>query len=149
MGDKVLLSTRNLKSVHAGQQGSTKLIPKFIGPYVIKKKSAKENYELYLPSGSRIHPVFHTSLLKPYIHDPTRTSKPPAMADADGKQLYQVEAILKHRKRHKKTEFLVQWSGYDQSHNSWEPYEHLAHLPDLIRVYYDSLSGKPSLEEGM
>ena len=149
IGDKVLLSTRNLKQVHTGQTGAKKLIPKFIGPYLVKKKLSNDNYELALPDASRLHPVFHTSLLKPYVHDPTRTSKPPAMADVDGSELFQVEAILKHRKRRRKTEFLVQWSGYDDSHNSWEPQEHLAHLPDLIQAYFDSLSGKPSLGEGM
>ena len=142
VGDKVLLSTRNLKDTHAGQKGPQKLMPKFIGPYVVKSKLEHDNYELSLPSGSRLHPIFHTSLLKEYLHDPTRMSKPPAMRDTDGAQLYQVESILKHRKRRKKTEFLVQWSGYDASHNSWEPQANLSHLPDLIRSYYDSLSGK-------
>ena len=42
--------------------------------------------------------------------------------EADGVEVFVVEKILKSRKRGKfKTEFLVKWENYDNSHNSWEP----------------------------
>ena len=35
-----------------------------IGLYKIKKKVSNVNYELELPKGSRIHPIFYVLLLK-------------------------------------------------------------------------------------
>ena len=62
-GDKVYLSTKNIGHTHVTQTVE-KLRKRFLGPYVVKAKRSEYTFELVLPkSMSRLHPVFHISLL--------------------------------------------------------------------------------------
>lgn len=137
--DLVFLSTRNLKF----KTGRKKLHPKFIGPFKIIDMVPGSNNaaKLALPASySRIHPVFHVSLLRPYLGDPHSCS-PPAVEPPveDGMPMYAVEKILSTRLRRigkgkrKVQEFLIKWEGYDDSHNSWEPRKNLT--DDLLVDY--------------
>ena len=64
VGQEVLLSTRN---IHLKHPGSNKLLPKWIGPFPIEKQIGHVAFKLQLPDTmSRIHPVFHASLLSNY-----------------------------------------------------------------------------------
>ena len=63
IGDQVLLSTENLQLKNAPVR---KLKRRFIGPFFVIRRIGPVAYELDLPSTWRIHPVFHTSLLRPY-----------------------------------------------------------------------------------
>ncbi|WMV23732.1 hypothetical protein MTR67_017117 [Solanum verrucosum] len=49
-----------------------KLSPRYIGPYRIVKRVGNVAYELELPQELEVvHPVFHISMLKKYIGDPS------------------------------------------------------------------------------
>ena len=58
IGDRVFLSTANLRFVHKDK--ASKLLPKFLGPFPIIKVVSPVAYELQLPSELKIHPVQHT-----------------------------------------------------------------------------------------
>ena len=61
VGDKVLLSTRNLNIT-----GSRKFKDKLVGPFVVQQRIGEVAYKLELSSRAalrNVHPVFHVSLL--------------------------------------------------------------------------------------
>ena len=61
VGDKVLLSTRNLNLT-----GSCKFKDKFVGPFVVQQRIGEVAYKLDLLSHTalrNVHQVFHVSLL--------------------------------------------------------------------------------------
>ena len=71
MGDKVFLKVAPMKGVKRfGKKG--KLSPHFIGPFDILDKAGVLAYRLALPPTlSGIHNVFHVSMLRKYVSDPT------------------------------------------------------------------------------
>jgi hypothetical protein len=130
-GDHVWLSTKN---VHFKQGGSTKFMPKYIGPFeIIDLIGPRENdaqdapptaVKLKLPPHYRLHPVFHVSLIKPLKTDGTAIPLPdPVEIDTDGTPIFEAEAILAERNliiRNKPvTRFLIRWSGYPPEHDTW------------------------------
>ena len=64
VGDLVLLDGKNLDIGHRGFSKTNKLAPRLIGPYCIIEKVHKDSYRITMSKNLRIHPVFHTSLLK-------------------------------------------------------------------------------------
>jgi hypothetical protein len=116
VGQEVLLSTENIRLKTPGAQ---KLLPRFIGPFVIKSQKSLVTYELRLPDTLKVHPVFHVSLLKPYYRSGSYQPPPLPLSVDDIGPLYEVEAVLKYRPR--KKQYLVQWKGYGKEHNTWEP----------------------------
>jgi hypothetical protein len=51
--------------------------------------------------------------------------------------LYEVEAILKHRRRHGSLHYYLKWKGYPESENTWEAESNLT-CPDLLAAYWQS-----------
>ncbi|MBW0540202.1 hypothetical protein O181_079917 [Austropuccinia psidii MF-1] len=61
-GDKVWLSSKDIKSTRT----TRKLSERLLGPFPILNKVSTHSYHLRLPSQRKsIHPVFHISLLEP------------------------------------------------------------------------------------
>ena len=46
-----------------------------------------------------------------------------------------VEAIVGHRERHGERQFLVKWSGFDDSENLWLSAAELVDAPDVLADY--------------
>lgn len=129
VGDRVLLSTRNI-NLRRPSDGTKKLMPKWLGPFTVTKVVNPVAYKLALPATmSRIHDVFHVSLLKPY-RDDGRTPPPPPTIEWEGEALCLVDRILDHRfkkqgKAQGDREYLVRWLGYGPEHDTWEPEKNL------------------------
>ena len=70
MGDHVYLRIKPKKSTFL--TGScAKLAPCYYGPFEVLERVGPVAYKLALPIHIKVHDVFHVSLLKKYVHDPT------------------------------------------------------------------------------
>ncbi|KAJ9526210.1 hypothetical protein QJQ45_007806 [Haematococcus lacustris] len=134
VGDRVLLSTMNLRNM-VGK--ARKLLPRYVGPFRIEAHVGEDAVKLTLPPAmSRIHPVFHVSLLRPYEGNFGRLP-PTELGWLDDSPQYEVERIVNHRhvRAGKAKEYLVKWKGYEDSDNTWEPASNLANAPDCVNLY--------------
>jgi hypothetical protein len=94
-GQMVWLDSRHLKTNY-----HKKMAPKREGTFEIEEVLGPVTYQLKLPESWRIHKVFHAALLRPYreneVYGENYIRPPP---DIEGEEVYEVEQILKHRKR--------------------------------------------------
>jgi len=68
-GDWVFLKLQPYRQNSVVVRKDLKLNPRYYGPFQINKRIGMVAYELKLPEGSLIHPVFRVSLLKKKIGD--------------------------------------------------------------------------------
>jgi hypothetical protein len=85
-GGAAYLTRRNIRT----KRPSDKLDFKKLGPFKVKKQISAVNYELELPKGMRIHPIFHVSLLEPAPDN----AKLETNIETEPEQEYEVEEIL-------------------------------------------------------
>ena len=118
---------------------STKLAPKRYGPFTITKQINPVTYQLILLTTWQIHPVFHASLLSPYVetdaHGPNYSRPPPDLIG--GEEFYEVEQICDHQCHgcSRMLQYLIKWKGSPKSDNTWEPADQVL-APDLLREYH-------------
>jgi hypothetical protein len=133
VGQEVLLSTVNLSF-----KVPRKLQPKFIGPFKVQRVISPVAYQLELPhSLSRLHPVFHVGLLKPYVRGVNaRPAPPPPLEEGQGYVRLEVQAIVAHRRSPRKgLEYRVVWKGYPLHESTWEPESHLDQCRQILVTY--------------
>jgi hypothetical protein len=128
------------KDRHAQGKGRppNKLLTIKRGPY----KVISHNENTYLVQNLAHHDdirEFHIKELQPFEFDAIHTD--PFLVALGDEQEFIVETVVRHELRtnptgrHRKQLYLlIKWEGYDETHNSWEPVNHLFHLP-LIREY--------------
>jgi len=112
-----------------------KLDHKMFGPFVVKRKIGSRAYELELPAGWTIHPVFCVGLLEPYREDPIGRPQlaMPARDIVHSEPSYVVPEVVdsrwygnpKSKFPHPFVYYLVAWKGYGPEENSRELFEML------------------------
>jgi Chromo (CHRromatin Organisation MOdifier) domain len=135
VGQPVWLEGKNLPLPY----GTVKLAPQCHGPFKIIKIISPVAVRLELPAKWSIHPIFHTSLLTPYIetpsHGPNFMRPPPDLIG--GEEEYEVGQICAHQRWgcSKTLQYLIKWKGYPESDNTWENANQI-HAPALIKLYH-------------
>jgi len=133
--DLVLLEATNLQTTHP----KAKLAPWCYGPFKVLWASLT-NCKLALLPQMRIHPIFHNSLLKPYVettaHRPNFTWPPPEIIGGEEGH-YKIEKILQSQPTRNKrsTEYLVHWKGYANTDHTWVPAKELTHAKELVQEF--------------
>jgi hypothetical protein len=100
----------------------TRLHTKLIGPMRVVSNKGNEYVLHNLVTNLPRH--YHVMRIHPFHFDPSVTD-PLDIARRDYLEFF-IEKVLDHRghtHRKKSLEFLIQWTGFDASYNSWEPYK--------------------------
>ena len=92
VGDQVFLKVSPMRGVmRFGKKG--KLSPRYVGPFEIIEHIGEVAYRLaLLPTLSRLHNVFHVSMLKKYLYDQSHVLSYESL-DADPKLTYQEKLV--------------------------------------------------------
>jgi hypothetical protein len=132
-GELVWLEMKNIK----GPYESRKISPKREGPFEIAEVLGKYTYRLTLPETWRIHNVFDRSLLTPYVqtqeHGENFLRPPPDLID--GQEEFEVQNVLRHRRKGKGLQYLVRWKNYSINEDTWEPERNLKNAEEVLEEY--------------
>ena len=108
-----------------GKRG--KLKPRYIGPYEIISRVGPIAYRLDLPSAlSKVHNVFHVSMLRKYIPDPSHVLRDQPVELKDNLTYKeQPMQIVDHREQILQNKVIplvkVLWGNHERETATWEP----------------------------
>lgn len=124
VGDWVFLQLQPYRQQMVFKRALQKLACCYFGPYQIEEKIGSVAYKLKLPQESRIHSVFHVSLLKKKIGSSVLPIKDLPTTTEEGRIILQPEAILDTRWLKKGSQFieenLVKWKHLPAEDATWE-----------------------------
>ncbi|XP_070017584.1 uncharacterized protein [Nicotiana sylvestris] len=129
VGDLVYLKLQPYRQISLALRRNLKLSSKYYGPYKVLARIGKVAYKLDLPHESKVHPVFHISLLKKTMGDRVVVHTTLPLTSEDGKFLVKPVAIPQRQliKRDNSTvvRVLVQWSNPPPKDATWEDYHYI------------------------
>ena len=117
-----MVKLRPHHQISASKTTYLKLTKRYYGPFAVVERLGKVAYRLKLPDHSRTHPVFHVSLLKPFVGDletanadplPTMANDEPAAAP-----LTVIDSKLVPSDDGPRCMVLVQWEGSSREDTS-------------------------------
>ncbi|CAN6542625.1 unnamed protein product [Malus baccata var. baccata] len=140
VGDYVFLKLSPWRGVvRFGKKG--KLSPRYIGPYEITERIGEVAYRLELPSElSKVHNVFHVSMLRHYVSDPSHVI-PPQPLEINPDLTYDEEPVTildwKDKTLRNKTVSLVKvlWRNHSAEEATWETEERMRDM--YPRLFYE------------
>jgi hypothetical protein len=129
VGDWVYLKLQPYRQNSVFRRAHQKLANKYFGPFQIVAVVGPVAYRLALPTDSKVHPVFHVSLLKRKLGNMVETTQTlPPFAEDIG-PLIEPLHILDYRwiKKGKKLvpEALIQWKNLSPEDATWEETEQI------------------------
>lgn len=118
------LKLRALRQQSLARRINLKLAARIYGPFHIIQRIGSVDYKLQLPSGCRIHPVFHASQLKRAVGNIFVQPNLPDGLEADRGDVYAPEAVLAKRTvsmdGQQVPQNLVQWKDKSVVEATWE-----------------------------
>ena len=115
-----------------GKKG--KLAPKYFGPFKIRSRVSEVAYMLVFPPELlRIHPVFHMSMLRKYISDPSHVFQRQAVELSEDLTYdeFPVEVVdrqIRQLRTKDTTTVEVLWSKHTTKDCTWVAYPYLIHF---------------------
>lgn len=120
MGDWVYVRLRIYRQQTMAQRTSNKLARRYFGPFQVEARIGIVAYKLTLLAESRIHHVFHVSLLRKCHGEPQSQRAPlPAITHED-LPILSPTAVLKSRNLNGILPVLVAWQGCNTHDATWE-----------------------------
>jgi hypothetical protein len=142
LGDMVWLDHSNIKTTHP----SVKFGHHQLRPFEVKEKIGASSYHIkLLPGLTHLHNVFPVVKLLLAEPNPFPGHVPPLPPPAeliDGEEEFEVKKILDSHIQYCRLEYLIQWKGYNASHNSWSVHYNV-HAPEAIVEFYLQHPGAP------
>ena len=127
VGEWVFLKLRPHRQQSVVSRINAKLEARYYGPFQIVDRIGAVAYKLKLPDGSRIHPVFHVSLLKRAIGDYAVESELPQEAEGNCVEQFLPEGVLATRfnglGKQRVKQVLIKWTNRVVNEATWEDME--------------------------
>ncbi|KAL4569307.1 hypothetical protein LXL04_024943 [Taraxacum kok-saghyz] len=147
VGDWVYLKLRPHRQQSVVRRINQKLAARFYGPFQVIAKIGPVAYKLLMPEESRIHPVFHSSLLKRAIGSHHVEADLPKGLEMDSSDLPNPVQCLATREvtKHgvKQLQWLIQWEHGSTENATWEEAFHIqSQFPEF------GLEDKPAVQGG-
>ena len=139
VGDLVWLKLQPYRQHSVAKPLSVKLSRRYYGPFEVLERVGPVAYKLRLPEGSRIHNVFHVSLLREFVAGTGDVDGVKLPADFVGdRPVVRLVAILNEkviwREGKPEKQVLVRWSDEEDA-PTWEPLDVIAgRFPDIHLV---------------
>ncbi|GKC08357.1 ty3-gypsy retrotransposon protein [Tanacetum coccineum] len=157
VGDKVLVKLRPYRQISVAKRLSNKLSKRFYGPFEVSERVGKVAYRLLLPETSKIHPVFHVSVLRRYNGEVEAGGVHVLPVDfEEGGPIEQplsicgVRSVLSRGKP--TTQVLVQWTNSSPENATWEGLREFKlaypdfHLEDKVLFEEEGNDTQPTVE---
>jgi hypothetical protein len=149
-GDKVWLSLKNIKT----QRPTKKLDDRNMLCEVLQR-IGRDSYKLQLPEGMEsIHPVFHTSLLRPDPNDPLQGQytppQPPVLIESEDPdnegthEEWEIDEIVDSRYSYGFLEYKVKWKGHPMERRKWYKAHLFTNATDVLNDFYTKYPNKPA-----
>ncbi|KAL6544170.1 hypothetical protein OROGR_010667 [Orobanche gracilis] len=123
VGDRVYLKLRSYRQISVRKSDSHKLAPRFYGPFTVLRRIGPVAYELELPPDSKIHRVFHVSLLRPCLGATPPFTTPLPKLGKTGEMFTEPSAVLDRRfilrRGEQIPQLLVSWHNTSSEEDMW------------------------------
>ncbi|CAJ2630725.1 unnamed protein product [Trifolium pratense] len=129
VGSWVYVKLQPYRQISVTGEKYSKLSKRFYGPFVVLERIGEVAYKLELPSHSKIHNVFHCSVLKQHQGPDPSEIDPLPFDSVDNHPLVEPLAIINSKTVTSagvsKRQVLVQWTGLSPDDTSWEDWDNL------------------------
>lgn len=147
VGEWVFVKLRAHRQNSVVTRINAKLAARYYGPYPITERIGAVAYKLRLPTSSRVHPVFHVSLLKKAVGQYHENEELPDLMANEQEEEFEPETVLAVRRVQKQGEevkqLLINRKGKTVEEATWEDYIMLkSQFPQF------NLEDKVAAEEG-
>jgi hypothetical protein len=127
-GEMVYLKMQPYRETALGLRNALKLTSKYYGPFRILSKVGKVAYKLQLPSGTKLHDVFHINQLKKHLGPAAVPNPNLPLLTSDGKIKTFPLAVLQRRQVPRSAgsydvavvQWLIHWENLSVEEATWE-----------------------------